>query len=67
MALEPCPNCGRKISDRATTCPRCGHPLDEETWETARRVRDRWRQGCAVAVFALLVAVGVLALIGDRL
>lgn len=26
MALIPCPECGRQVSERATACPNCGHP-----------------------------------------
>ncbi|GKS74826.1 zinc-ribbon domain-containing protein [Acidovorax sp. SUPP950] len=26
MALVPCPECNRQISDQATACPGCGHP-----------------------------------------
>lgn len=27
MALAPCPECGKKVSDRAPTCPGCGVPI----------------------------------------
>jgi hypothetical protein len=27
MALTSCPECRREVSDRAATCPGCGHPL----------------------------------------
>lgn len=27
MALIKCPECGKEISDTATTCPNCGYPL----------------------------------------
>lgn len=27
MALITCPECGREISDQATSCPQCGYPL----------------------------------------
>lgn len=27
MALLPCPECKRNISDQAMTCPHCGHPI----------------------------------------
>lgn len=26
MPLEPCVDCGRRISDEAETCPHCGKP-----------------------------------------
>jgi len=28
MALIPCPECGRRISDQAVSCPGCGRPLN---------------------------------------
>lgn len=27
MALIKCPECGKKISDKATSCPNCGYPI----------------------------------------
>jgi len=29
MALINCPECNREVSDRATTCPQCGYPLQD--------------------------------------
>lgn len=29
MALIPCKECGGEFSDRAPSCPRCGHPNDQ--------------------------------------
>lgn len=31
MALIKCNNCGRTISDRAKTCPHCGHTQEDDT------------------------------------
>lgn len=30
MALIDCPECEKKISDKATSCPNCGYPLGRE-------------------------------------
>ena len=30
MALIKCPECGKEISDKATTCPNCGYPIQPE-------------------------------------
>ena len=30
MALIKCPECGKKVSDKANACIHCGYPLDEE-------------------------------------
>ncbi|MCL5278984.1 MAG: zinc ribbon domain-containing protein [Planctomycetes bacterium] len=27
MALVPCPECGREVSDQALACPHCGYPI----------------------------------------
>ena len=29
MALFNCPECGKKVSDRAEACPHCGYPINE--------------------------------------
>lgn len=35
MALITCPECGREVSDQATSCPQCGYPI--------KASRDLWR------------------------
>jgi hypothetical protein len=30
MALIKCPECGRDVSESATSCPNCGHPIKQE-------------------------------------
>ena len=30
MAIIKCPECGKEISDKATSCPNCGFPLTKE-------------------------------------
>lgn len=32
MALTNCPECRREVSDKATVCPGCGHPLSPVAW-----------------------------------
>lgn len=32
MALTRCPECQREVSDKALTCPGCGHPLWQAGW-----------------------------------
>lgn len=38
MALIKCPECGKEISDRATSCPNCGYPISQEPQPTAENV-----------------------------
>ena len=28
--LHPCPDCGHRVSVRATNCPKCGCPLEQK-------------------------------------
>ena len=46
MSIIPCPECGKKISDKAPLCRNCGYQLGEVTEEDmevfrARKLRDR--------------------------
>ena len=34
MALINCPECGKEISDKATSCPNCGNPMNNKPKET---------------------------------
>lgn len=36
MSLLPCPSCGKRISESASACPKCGHPL-APGWAVAHR------------------------------
>ena len=29
MAIIKCPECGRRISDKAKVCPGCGYPMEK--------------------------------------
>lgn len=44
MALIKCPECGKEISDKATTCPNCGMPLRREDRGTYNVVITREKQ-----------------------
>jgi len=50
VALIPCPECDKQVSDRARSCPHCGFPVAEEIGrllaevtgiESVRSVRQR--------------------------
>jgi len=46
MSIIPCPECGKKISDKAVICRNCGHQLAGASEEDvaifrARKLRDR--------------------------
>lgn len=58
MALIPCPECSREISDRAKTCPHCG--VDPSAWVSEE---ERKRRTYAWAIF--IVILGALFYIGS--
>lgn len=41
MALIPCPECSKEISDKAATCPNCGSPT--EAWEAQKKAEQKAR------------------------
>ncbi|MBN6709830.1 zinc ribbon domain-containing protein [Haemophilus haemoglobinophilus] len=43
MALTSCPECRRKISESAVTCPHCGFSFDEENLALYREKLEQRR------------------------
>jgi len=76
MALIPCPECGRTVSDRAVRCPDCGHALAMADDATIVRPSSlslssrasRATSGADVSAAALWALSGLLiALVGGLL
>ncbi|RZT02900.1 zinc-ribbon domain-containing protein [Cuneatibacter caecimuris] len=44
MALFKCPECGKEISDRASTCPNCGCPIETEEKRTKIEIEEKAEQ-----------------------
>jgi len=67
MALKPCAECGREVSDKATSCPQCGSPLFVERLNEnlGGGIFSKFNCGCmllvALAVLAFALAVPLLA------
>lgn len=61
MALVNCAECGREISDVATTCPQCGAPGPGLVRQAlaANASRATWSAGCTLAIAVPLV-LGIL-------
>ena len=38
MALMACPECNKKVSDKAETCPNCGFPISR------KRISDKFEK-----------------------
>lgn len=60
MALIPCPDCGREVSDEASACPDCGRPVRVSSPQTVVNVDNR--SGCltVLAILFLLLLLGGL-------
>lgn len=74
MALIPCPECARQVSDQAASCPSCGHPVapPAATPSPPRPPAHRTgvltppkkgNSGCAVVALGLLSAFAVVTCI----
>jgi hypothetical protein len=43
MALISCPECNRQVSDKASSCPNCGYPLEEQAAQASEVLAGhRW-------------------------
>lgn len=50
MALIACPECGKKLSSKASACPNCGYPMElywKEQKEKAQEAEAQQREECA--------------------
>lgn len=70
MALIPCGECGREVSDKAAACPHCGAPVSSGESVQNRRVEEsqprktsrwKWVVGVPVGTFILLMIIGSCA------
>lgn len=47
MALLPCSECGREISDKAAACPQCGAPVEQSKTAEQSKTGEQWAYGVA--------------------
>lgn len=47
MSLISCPECGKKISDKAAACPHCGNPMNPQVQQTQQE-EDLCCPGCGM-------------------
>ncbi|MDY0241308.1 MAG: zinc-ribbon domain-containing protein [Rhodospirillaceae bacterium] len=69
MSLVKCPECGKDVSDAATSCPNCGHPIHARPASppasSAAPATEKMRTGKkaplgSVGAFVALIIVGLL-------
>lgn len=61
MALINCPSCNKKVSDKAESCPKCGHPLKENNKEvinnTLDKLKGKWDYKYLLIIIAVVAGV----------
>lgn len=59
MALIDCPSCGKKMSNKAPSCPSCGFSAtaspDEQDRLRSRKASDRFRRQQMLQMLAVLI------------
>lgn len=63
MALISCPECRKNISDSATACPHCGHPIDPKLAASLKQkaVRNSARNSAFLVGFLVFVGLVIAA------
>lgn len=70
MALIKCTECGKEVSDKATTCPNCGAPISTSTANQQPKVEVKVTQkkkkgSCLKTILIVFGVLIVLAVIGN--
>lgn len=61
MAIITCPECGKEISDQATSCPNCGYPIKETTQINAKKSNINLKKKLPVIILiGALVVIGII-------
>ncbi len=64
MPLIICPDCHKEISDKAPTCPHCGHPFTPQTIQGTAKTEGIFMQSLNCGCYFILAFVGFLILLG---
>lgn len=64
MALINCPECSKQVSDRASSCPVCGHPINADipekgaiTTTTIQATSKKWKTMQLVGTLILIFGI----------
>jgi hypothetical protein len=65
MAIIACPECGKQVSSRASSCPGCGHPIAARDREPSPPVvvvqQPRGGSGGGCVLFIILLIIAAVA------
>lgn len=59
MALIPCPECKKQISETAENCPKCGYELTPEKVAEVKEKQNITQIGCAIALLVVCLPLMV--------
>ncbi|MBD5555323.1 MAG: zinc ribbon domain-containing protein [Roseburia sp.] len=59
MALIRCSECGKEISDKASSCPSCGYPISNND-QMGNEIKRQWKQK---KIFKILLSLTVICIV----
>jgi hypothetical protein len=63
MAMITCPECKKKISETANSCPKCGYQLTPEKIAEIKKKEQQALKGCGIGCLSVIVIFVVLFLV----
>lgn len=66
MAMIKCPECGKEISDKASSCPNCGCPMSTSVGNSGMGKISKWKV-IIFSVIAIIVIITVLLLLKNKI
>ena len=74
MALIKCTECGKEISDKATTCPNCGAPIistadsnREHSYNFEKAPKEKKKGSCLKTILIFFGVIIILGIVGSML
>ena len=65
MAMITCPECKKKISETADSCPKCGYQLTPEKIAETKKKEQQALKGCGIGCLSVIVIFVVFYMIGS--
>ena len=68
MALIKCKECGKEISDQATTCPNCGYPMHQKITGNTNineKIDNKKAIFIIIAIFVFALIIGAIIVVND--
>lgn len=65
MAMITCPECKKKVSENADSCPNCGYQLTPEKVAEIKKKEQKLQKGCGIGCLSVIVIFVVLYMIGS--